>query len=115
LTEQAREWASVEVGKKGRSTAEVARELGVGWATVWRTVVEKGRGRIDDPARLDGVQGFGVDETAFLATTATSSMEYVTGIVDLARPPSRMSAQLTGMAGRLAERDLPPGPGVTRA
>jgi transposase len=67
LTERARQWSSLEAGKKGRSTAEVARELGVGWATVWRTVVEKGREVVDDPARLDGVEGLGVDETALLA------------------------------------------------
>jgi hypothetical protein len=76
LTEPARDWAFVEVGKKGRSTAEVARELGVGWATVWRTVLEKGTPVVDDPGRLDGVEGLGVDETAFLAATATSSTEY---------------------------------------
>lgn len=61
LTEQVREWAFAKVSRKGRSTAEVACELGVGWATVWRTVAAQGRPVVDDPARLNGVEGLGVD------------------------------------------------------
>jgi transposase len=107
----ARDWAFVEVGKKGRSTAEVARELGVGWATVWRTVVEKGREVVDDPARLDGVEGLGVDETAFLAATATSATTYVTGIVDVTRGRApRLLDVVPGRSGKvyadwIAERE----------
>jgi transposase len=111
LTERARAWAFVEVGKKGRSTAEVARELGVGWATVWRCVEELGRAKVDDPARLDGVAGLGVDETAFLAATATSATTYVTGIVDVTRGRApRLLDVVPGRSGKvyadwLAERD----------
>jgi transposase len=111
LTERARDWAFVEVGRKGRSTAEVARELGVGWATVWRTVVEKGTPVVEDSGRLDGVDGLGVDETAFLAATATSSTAYVTGIVDITRGrPPRLLDVVPGRSGRvyadwLAERE----------
>jgi hypothetical protein len=89
----------------------VARELGVGWATVWRTVVDKGTPVVDDPGRLDGVEGLGVDETAFLAATATSATTYVTGIVDITRGrPPRLLDVVRGRSGRvyaewIAERE----------
>lgn len=102
LTERAREWAFVQVGRGGRSTAEVARELGVGWATVWRAVLERGRPLVDNPARLAGVEGLGVDETAFLAATARSATQFVTGIVDLTRGrPPRLLDVVPGRSGRV--------------
>lgn len=102
LTGRVREWASAEVGRKGRSTAEAARELGVGWATVWRTVAAKGRPVVDDPARLAGVEGLGVDETAFLSATSTSPTTYVTGIVDVTRGRApRLLDVVPGRSGRV--------------
>lgn len=102
LTERARAWALVEVGRKGRSTAEVARELGVGWATVWRAVVEQGTVLVEDPARLGDVEGLGVDETAFLSATATSATQFVTGVVDVTRGrPARLLDVVPGRSGRV--------------
>jgi hypothetical protein len=42
LTERARAEACRRVGKDAHAVAAVARDLGVGWATVTRAVVEHG-------------------------------------------------------------------------
>ena len=46
-------------------------------------VREYGHPRVDDPARLRGVEALGVDETAFLRASARHATTYVTGIVDV--------------------------------
>jgi transposase len=87
LTERARAEACRRVGEDGHDVAAVAVDYGVGWATVMRAVRDHGRRRVDDPARLDGVTALGVDETAFLAATATRHTVFVTGLVDLTGRP----------------------------
>jgi transposase len=82
-TERARREACRRVGELGQTVAGVAVEFGVGWATVMAAVREYGRPLVDDPGRLAGVCTLGVDETAFLAATATSSTVFATGIVAL--------------------------------
>src|SRR5687767_3403208 len=42
--------------------------------------------RVDDPARTEGVEGFGVGDTAFLVANAQHSTTYLTGIVDVRAP-----------------------------
>jgi transposase len=69
LTERARAEACQRVGKDAHAVAAVARDLGVGWATIMRAVVEHGTPLVDDPARLDGVAALGLDETSFLKAT----------------------------------------------
>ena len=51
LTERARAEACRLVGEEGHSVAEVARDFGVGWATVMCAVRDYGRPRVDDPHR----------------------------------------------------------------
>ncbi len=85
LTERARAEVCRRVGEDGDSVAEVAREFGVGWHTAMSAVVEHGAGLVDDPARLGAPGGLGLDETAFLAASATRRREMVTGFVDLDR------------------------------
>jgi transposase len=63
--------------------AAVARDLGVGWATIMRAVAEHGRPLVEDPTRLDGVAALGLDETSFLKATRRAPTRYVTGLVDL--------------------------------
>jgi transposase len=63
--------------------AAVARDLGVGWATVMRAVHEHGTSLVDDPARLEGVVALGLDETSFLKATRVAPTQWVTGLVDL--------------------------------
>lgn len=109
--ERARVWACRRVGEDGDTVEDVRLELGVGWATVMRAVREYGTPLVDDPARLAGALGLGVDETAFLRARATRSTQYVTGIVDLTRGrPARLLDVVPGRSGKvyaawIAERE----------
>jgi transposase len=85
LTERARAEACRRVGKDAHAVAAVARDLGVGWATIMRAVADHGSPLVDDPTRLDGVAKLGLDETSFLKATRTAPTRYVTGLVDLER------------------------------
>ena len=84
LTCRARAEACRRVGKDAHAVAAVARDLGVGWATVMRAVRDHGTPLVEDPARLAGVTMLGLDETSFLKATPTAPTRYVTGLVDLA-------------------------------
>jgi transposase len=83
LTERARAEACRRVGKDAHAVAAVARDLGVGWATVMRAVADHGRPLVDDPTRLEGVTALGLDETSFLKATRVAPTRWVTGLVDL--------------------------------
>jgi transposase len=83
LTQRARAEACRRVGKDAHAVAAVARDLGVGWATVMRAVRDHGSPLIDDAARLEGVAALGLDETTFLKATQVAPTRYVTGLVDL--------------------------------
>jgi transposase len=85
LTQRARAEACRRVGKDAHTVAAVARDLGVGWATVMRAVDEHGTPLVDDPARLEGVTALGLDETSFLKATRLAPTQWVTGLVDLER------------------------------
>lgn len=98
LTERARMWAIRRIGEDGDTVEDLRLELGVSWGTVMRAVREYGAPLVDDPDRLAGVVGLGVDETAWLRATATRSTQYVTGIVDLS--PGRPARLLDVVPGR---------------
>jgi transposase len=83
LTERARAEACRRVGKDAHAVAAVARDLGVGWATIMRAVADHGIPLVDDSARLEGVATLGLDETTFLKATRLAPTRYVTGLVDL--------------------------------
>src|ERR671910_2389940 len=83
LTERARAEACRRVGKDAHAVAAVARDLGVGWATIMRAVHEHGTPLVDDPTRLEDVTALGLDETTFLKATRLAPTRYVTGLVDL--------------------------------
>jgi transposase len=83
LTQRARAEARRRVGKDAHAVAAVARDLGVGWATIMRAVAEHGTPLVEDPTRLDGVAALGLDETSFLKATRMAPTRYVTGLVDL--------------------------------
>jgi len=83
LTERARAEACRRVGKDAHAVAAVARDLGVGWATIMRAVREHGTPLVDDPTRLEDVTALGLDETSFLKATRRAPTRYVTGLVDL--------------------------------
>jgi transposase len=83
LTQRARAEACRRVGKDAHAVAAVARDLGVGWATIMRAVADHGSPLVEDPTRLDGVAALGLDETSFLKATRMAPTRYVTGLVDL--------------------------------
>jgi transposase len=83
LTERARAEACRRVGKDAHAVAAVARDLGVGWATIMRAVADHGTPLVDDPTRLDGVATLGLDETNFLKATRLAPTRWITGLVDL--------------------------------
>jgi transposase len=83
LTERARAEACRRVGKDAHAVAAVARDLGVGWATIMRAVHEHGTPLVDDPTRLEDVTALGLDETSFLKATRRAPTRYVTSLVDL--------------------------------
>ena len=85
LTERARAEACRRVGKDAHAVAAVARDLGVGWATIMRAVHEHGTQLVDDPTRLEDVAALGLDETSFLKATRLAPTRWVTGLVDLER------------------------------
>ena len=85
-TERARREACRRVGQDGHCVAQVAAAFGVGWGTVMAAVTEYGTPLVDDPARMEGVDAVGVDETAFLAANAKHPTQFVTGVVDVRRP-----------------------------
>jgi transposase len=85
LTERARAEICRRVGEDAVSVAAVARDFGIGWRTAMAAVGEHGTPRVDDPARLAGVEAVGLDETAFQAASARRSTSFATGVVDLTR------------------------------
>lgn len=112
LTARAAREACQRVGRGGEAVAVVAWELGVGWGTVMRAVAEHGTPLVDDSRRLEGVAALGVDETAYLAATATHATEFATGLVDLTRTggPARLLDVVPGrsaavLSSWLQERD----------
>jgi transposase len=83
LTQRARAEACRRVGKDAHAVAAVARDLGVGWATIMRAVADHGCPLVEDPTRLEDVTALGLDGTSFLKATRVAPTRYVTGLVDL--------------------------------
>lgn len=85
LTERARRRIAEMVNVDGTSIAAAAAEFGVGWATANAAVAEHTDPRVDDPDRLEGVTGIGVDEKRFLNATPERRTTFTTQIFDLDR------------------------------
>jgi transposase len=86
MTDRAGRWVTVQVGREGRTVAEVARQLGCDWHTVMDAVAAYGTPLIDDPARIGPVSALGLDETLFARTGRWRRQHWCTSIVDVARP-----------------------------
>jgi transposase len=101
LTERARRWACQRVGRDGGTVEAVRVELGVGWNTVMRAVRDYGEPLVEDPGRLDGVSGLGVDEHVWQHAGRARRTQFATGIVDLTpgRPP-RLLDVVPGRTGK---------------
>jgi transposase len=82
LTRQAVLWALKSVVMDRLTITRVAANLGVGWHTANRAVLDAGRELlIGDPTRFDGVKVVGVDEHAWRHTRKGD--KYVTVVIDL--------------------------------
>jgi transposase len=99
LSVRARSEICRRVGQDGDSVAGVAVEFGVGWHTAMAAVREYGDRLVDDPARFGAPGALGLDETAFLAASATRRREMVTGFVDLDR--HRLLDVVPGRSGQV--------------
>ena len=85
MTTRAARWATVQVGRHGRSVAEVAADLGCDWHTVMDAVTVYGTLLIDDPARFGTVTAVGLDETLFAREGPFRRQCWSTQIVDVRR------------------------------
>lgn len=108
LTTRAARWVTTQVGRHGRTVADVARDLGCGWHMVMDAVVAVGEQLIDHPDRIGPVIALGLDETLFARVGRFRTQLWSTQIVDVHRGqlldvvPGRDAA---GPCRWLAERD----------
>jgi transposase len=100
MTDRAGRWATWQVGRLGRTVAEVARELGCDWHTVNDTVIAYGSALLDDPDRIGSVSALGLDETLFCRRGERHRQEFATSIVDVS--PGRPAQLLDVVEGRSA-------------
>lgn len=67
MTDRAGRWVTIQVGRMGRTVAEVAGELGCDWHTVMDAVTVYGEALLAaDTSRTGGVTALGLDETLFV-------------------------------------------------
>jgi transposase len=85
ITDRAGRWATVQVGRHGRSVAEVAKDLSCDWHTIMDAVVHFGTPLIDDPNRFGDVDAIGLDETLFCRQGRWRTQSWSTQIADVAR------------------------------
>jgi transposase len=83
MTDRAGRWACEQVGRLGRTVAEVARELGCDWHTVNGAVIAYGAPLVDDPGRIGAVEALGLDETLFCREGRRRTQTWCTSIVDV--------------------------------
>lgn len=83
MTTRAGIWATRQVGGHVHSVSWAAKELGVGWHTVMDAVTFWGTLLVEDPDRVGATTAVGVDETSFLAATATMTTQWVSSICDV--------------------------------
>ena len=86
MTDRAGRWVTAQVGREGRTVADVARELGCDWHTVMDAVVAYGTPLLEDPARVGPVTALGLDETLFARAGRWRIQHWCTSIVDVSSP-----------------------------
>ena len=83
LTDRAARWSTIQVGRLGRTVAEVARELGCDWHTINDAVIAYGTPLVEDPDRIGTVTALGLDETLFCRRGKWRTQQWCTSIVDV--------------------------------
>jgi hypothetical protein len=100
MTDRAGRWVCEQVGRLGRTVAEVARELGCDWHTVNDAVIAYGTPLVEDPDRIGEVEALGLDETLFCRQGRWRTQQWCTSIIDVS-------------AGRTQLLDVVPGRSAT--
>ena len=73
-----------QVGRLGRTVAELAEELGCDWHTVNDTVIAYGTALVDDdPDRIGESSAVGIDEVLFVRLGPWRTQSWATSIVDV--------------------------------
>lgn len=85
ITDRAGRWATFQVGRHGRSVAEVATDLACDWHTIMDAVIHFGTPLVDDPNRIGDVVALGLDETLFCRQGRWRVQCWSTQIVDVTR------------------------------
>jgi len=84
MTTRAGRWATIQVGQKSRTVAEVAGELGCDWHTVNDTVTAWGEALLAaDTDRIGAVEAVGLDETLFARRGRFRAQQWATSITDI--------------------------------
>jgi len=83
MTDRAGRWSCEQVGRLGRTVAEIARELGCDWHTVNDAVIAYGTPLVEDPNRIGPVDALGLDETLFCRVGPWHRQQWATSIVDV--------------------------------
>jgi transposase len=83
MTDRAGRWSCAQVGRLGRTVAEVARELGCDWHTVNDAVIAYGSPLVEDSDRVGDVSALGLDETLFCRQGRWRTQLWCTSIVDV--------------------------------
>ena len=83
LTDRAARWATLQVGRHGRSVSEVAKDLGCSWHAVMEAVAAYGQVLVDDPDRFTDVAALGLDETLRCRLGPWRHQQWTTQIVDV--------------------------------
>ena len=87
MSDRAGRWATVQVGRSGRSVSEVAGELGCDWSTVMAAVKSFGEALLAaDTDRCAGVEALGLDETLFVKRGPRHLKAWATSLVDVGGP-----------------------------
>jgi len=86
VTDRAGRWMTSQVGRHGRTVAEIATELGCDWHTVMDAVTAYGSPLIEDPDRIGDIGALGLDETLFARTGERKTRCWCTSIVGLDGP-----------------------------
>ena len=97
MTDRDGRWATIQVGRLGRSLSEVADELGCDWHTVNDAVLAYGGALLDaDTDRIGTVEALGLDETLFGHTGRWRRQRWCTSIVDVAAGRVRLLDVVAG-------------------
>jgi transposase len=96
MTDRAGRWVCEEVGRLGRTVAEVARDLGCDWHTVNDAVIAYGTPLLEDPNRIGEVEALGLDETLFCRQGRWRTQAWCTSIVDVSAGHTQLLDVVSG-------------------